>query len=66
YKRSGGDRLRRMDANYMMFWGSLMIIIGALVLTNYYNPGNLLLLFVTFIIWLAGAIIIFSVRPKGP
>lgn len=60
-----GSNVRRSDGNYLLFWGDLLVIIGGLVLIDHYYPGNALALFVVFMVWLALAAVLFTIRPKA-
>ncbi|OPY31379.1 MAG: hypothetical protein A4E32_01833 [Methanomassiliicoccales archaeon PtaU1.Bin124] len=65
-KRLGeGSRLRKSDGNYHLFWGNLMLVFAILVLVDHYYPGNFVWLVVVFIVWMAFAILLFTIRPKG-
>jgi hypothetical protein len=60
------ERVVRSEGSFTMFWGSLSTAIGAMVLVNYWYPGNLLYIVVAFIIWLALALLLFGMKPKMP
>lgn len=60
-----GSQIRRADGSYMMFWGTLVLVVGVLALIDHVYPGNMFWLAVGFIIWLALAILLFSIRPKA-
>jgi hypothetical protein len=60
-----GTHMRRADGNYMLFWGTLVLVLGILGIIDHLYPGNILWLVIGFIIWLALAVLLFSIRPKA-
>jgi len=58
------DRYRFANGSYLMFWGSLMALIGLVVLVNHYYPGNGIWLFLIIILWLALSVLLFTMRPR--
>ncbi|MCE5296818.1 MAG: hypothetical protein LLG16_06930 [Euryarchaeota archaeon] len=60
------ERVVRSEGSFTMFWGNLCAIVGAVVLVNYWYPGNVFYITIAFIIWLALALLLFGMRPKTP
>ncbi len=58
------DRFRYASGSFLMFWGSLLTLIGLVLLVNHYYPGNGIWLFVIVLIWLAISALLFTMRPK--
>jgi len=50
------------DGNYLMFWGTLLMAFGTIWSVNYVYPGNLLFLFIAFLVWLALAVLLFTLN----
>lgn len=61
---SASDRYRFASGSYLMFWGSLLALIGLVVLVNHYYPGNGIWLFLIVILWLAISALLFTMRPR--
>jgi len=62
----GGTKESRSTANYLLTWGGIMVIIGALLVVNDLLPGNLVVLIAVFLIFVGGlALAIFALRGKG-
>jgi hypothetical protein len=55
----------RSDSNYYLFWGNLLSAIGALLILNTFLPGNVVILIVIFLIWMAIFALLFSNRKKA-
>jgi len=56
----------RREAFYFIFWGGTLALLGAIWLLNMQYPGNGVLLFVLFILWLGAMIVIMSMpRLRG-
>jgi len=60
-----GSTVRRADGSYTLFWGTLVLVLGILAMIDHVYPGNFTWLLVGFIIWLALAVLLFSIRPKA-
>ncbi len=58
------DRFKYASGSFLMFWGSLFVLIGLVLLVNHYYPGNGIWLFVIVLIWLAISALLFTMRPK--
>jgi cobalamin synthase len=58
------DRFRYASGSFLMFWGSLLTLIGLVLLVNHYYPGNGIWLFVIVLVWLAMSALLFTMRPK--
>lgn len=58
------DRYKWASGSYLMFWGSLLALIGLVVLVDHYYPGNGIWLFLVIILWMALAALLFTMRPK--
>jgi uncharacterized membrane protein YjjP (DUF1212 family) len=58
------DRYRFTSGSYIMFWGSLLALIGLVVLLNHNYPGNGIWLFLIIILWLALSALLFTMRPR--
>ncbi|MCX6650420.1 MAG: hypothetical protein NT131_02015 [Methanomassiliicoccales archaeon] len=64
-QRSGSlVRRERNDANYFMFWGTLLIAFGTIWMVNYAYPGNQFFLLIAFLIWTGVAILLFTIRKR--
>lgn len=55
----------RSDSNYYLFWGNLLTAIGGLSVLNTFIPGNVVILVVVFLIWMAIFALLFSIRKKS-
>lgn len=58
------DRFKYAHGSFLMFWGSLLALIGLVLLVNHYYPGNGIWLFVIVLVWLAISALLFTMRPK--
>lgn len=58
------DRFKYANGSFLMFWGSLLALIGLVLLVNHYYPGNGVWLFVIVLIWLAISALLFTMRQK--
>jgi hypothetical protein len=55
----------KSDSNYYLFWGNLMAMIGVLLIINTFFPGNVIVLIVVLLVWLAVFALLFSTRRKS-
>ena len=55
----------KSDSNYYLFWGNLMAMIGGLLIVNTIFPGNVIILIVVLLVWLAIFALLFSMRRKA-
>jgi len=62
---SQGMPWTKSDSNYYLFWGNLMAMIGVLLLVNTFYPGNVIILIVVLLVWLAVFALLFSMRRKA-
>lgn len=61
-RRSGLDRRRWNDGNFLMFWGTLLMAFGIVWAINYAYPGNVLFLVIGLLTWLGLAVLLFTMR----
>jgi hypothetical protein len=66
FRQSAGTFSRREsnDGKFLMFWGSLLMAFGIIWAVNYAYPGNVFFLIIAFMVWLALAVILFTIRKK--
>ena len=58
------SRREKNDGNFMMFWGTLLMAFGTIWAVNYAYPGNVLFLVIAFMVWLALAIVLFTMKKR--
>ena len=64
-QRAGAfGRRERGEGNFLMFWGTLLMALGTIWAVNYAYPGNQLFLLIAFLVWLALAVLLFSLRKR--
>lgn len=64
FMRQGEPESKRSsNANYYAFWGATMAILGTMWLFSRQYPGNGVLLFVVFIVWI-GAVAMMMALPR--
>ncbi|MBN1110046.1 MAG: hypothetical protein JXA45_04720 [Methanomassiliicoccales archaeon] len=64
-QRAGAFGRREVgEGNFLMFWGTLLMAIGTIWVVNYAYPGNWLFLLIAFLLWLALAILLFTLRRR--
>ncbi|MCG7844307.1 MAG: hypothetical protein MIO90_02615, partial [Methanomassiliicoccales archaeon] len=66
FRQRAGTFSRREsnEGNFFMFWGTLLMAFGTMWVVNYAYPGNVLFLVIAFMIWLALAAILFTMKKK--
>jgi len=57
-------RRQRNDGNFLMFWGTLLVVFGLMWAINYVYPGNVLFLVIGFLLWIALAIVLFTIKKR--
>jgi hypothetical protein len=57
-------RREKNDGNFFMFWGTLLMAFGSIWVVNYVYPGNMLFLIVAFLVWMALAVILFTMKKR--
>lgn len=50
------------DSSYYVFWGTTLVIVGAMWVVNSEFPDHLLQLFIVFLIWVGAVAMILSLR----
>lgn len=64
HRSTGLGRNLKADSNYLMFWGTLLMAFSAIWAVNYACPGNEVALLVAFLVWIAIAVVLFTLRKK--
>lgn len=59
-------RETRRNSTYYAFWGGTLGILGSIWLLNRQYPGNGVLLFVLFIVWVGAVVMALSARRPKP
>ncbi|MDD1771782.1 MAG: hypothetical protein LUQ09_02565 [Methanomassiliicoccales archaeon] len=63
-RSKGMNREINADSRYLMFWGTLLIAFAIIWAVNYAYPGNGVLLVVAFLVWMAIAVVLFTLRKR--
>jgi len=66
FKQRSDVLLRREmnDSNFLMFWGTMLMVFGIIWVMNYAYPGNELLMLIAFLVWMALAVLVFTIRKR--
>jgi hypothetical protein len=55
----------KSDSNFYLFWGNILCAVGALLILNLFYPGNVIILVVVLLVWLAVFALLFSMRKRS-